>query len=69
MLTCILLEKKYATAFLTQCHFLDAFNDSEVAPKLSERRLMLEVMTALRIRLAEKKLSNEKARFKFHWIF
>lgn len=61
MLTCILLEKKYATDFLTQCHFLDAFNDSEVAPKLSERRLMLEVMTALRIRLAEKKLSNEKS--------
>jgi len=60
MLTCIMLDKKYATELLSQCHFLDAFNDSETAPRLSERRLILEVMTALRIRLAEKKLSNEK---------
>ncbi len=59
-LTCILIEKKYATELLSQCHFLDAFNDDAPAPKLSEWRLMLEVMTAMRVRLPEKKLNAEK---------
>ena len=61
LLTTILLNKKYAMEFLTQCHFLDAFKDSDIGLKLSERRLMFEVMTVLRIRLAERKLSNEKS--------
>lgn len=60
LLSCILIEKNYATELLTQCHFLSAFDDNATAPKLSERRLMLEVMTAMRIRLPEKKLSVEK---------
>ena len=60
MMTCLLLEKKYATELLTQCHFLDAFSGDAESPKLPERRLILEVMTALRIRLPERKLSIEK---------
>lgn len=60
MMTCLLLEKKYATELLTQSHFLDAFSGDAESPKLPERRLILEVMTALRIRLPERKLSIEK---------
>ena len=59
-MTSLLLEKKYATELLSQCHFLDAFNNDVKPPKLSERRLILEVITAMRIRLPEKKLSVEK---------
>ena len=59
-MTSILLEKKYATELLSQCHFLEAFDNNADAPKLSERRLILEVITGMRIRLPEKKLSVEK---------
>lgn len=61
MLVCLLLGKKYTTEFLTQCHFLESFNNENIrSPKLSERRLMLDVMTVSSIRLPEKKLSIEK---------
>lgn len=60
LLTTLFLKKKYATELLTQCGFLDAFDSTSQAPRLSQRRLMLEVMTALRIRLPEKRLSIEK---------
>ncbi len=60
LITTLLLEKKYATELLSQCHFLDAFDNDAQPPKLSERRLILEVITAMRIRLPEKKLSVEK---------
>lgn len=56
-LTCLFLQKKYANEFLTQSHFLDAFEQSAVAPKLPERRLISEVMTALSMRMPESKLS------------
>lgn len=60
LLASLLLEKKYSTELLSQCHFLDAFSNDSKAPKLSERRLILEVMIAMRIRLPEKKLHMEK---------
>ncbi len=60
LLTSLLLEKKYGTELLSQCHFLDAFTNESKAPRLSERRLILEVITAMRIRLPEKKLHMEK---------
>lgn len=56
-LTCLFLDKKYITEFLSQCRFLDAFSAKAESPRLSEQRIMLEVLSALRIRLPQKKLS------------
>lgn len=62
-LTCLFLEKKYITEFLTQIRFLDRFSDSTIQPKLSERRIILEVLSVLRLRLPEKKITTEKDEF------
>lgn len=56
-LICLFLDKKYITEFLTQCRFLDAFSADAKSPRLSEQRIILEVLSALRIRLPQKKLS------------
>lgn len=59
-LVCLLLEKKYITEFLTQSHFLDAFKNDAQAPKLSDRRLILEVLSDLRIRMPQKKIDSTR---------
>lgn len=55
-LICLLLDKKYITEFLDQAGFLSAFNNDAPAPRLSERRLILEVLSDLRIRLPKRKI-------------
>lgn len=55
-LICLLLDKKYITEFLDQSGFLSAFNNDAPAPRLSERRLILEVLSDLRIRLPQRKI-------------
>ena len=57
---CLFLEKKYITEFLSQIQFLSDFSDDAVAPRLSQRRLVLEAMSALRIRLPESRLRSDK---------
>lgn len=59
-LVCLLLEKKYITEFLTQSRFLNAFKDDAKAPRLSDRRLILEVFSDLRIRMAQKKIDSTR---------
>lgn len=55
-LICLLLDKKYITEFLYQSGFLSAFDNDAPAPRLSERRLILEVLSDLRIRLPKRKI-------------
>lgn len=55
-LICLLLDKKYITEFLDQSGFLSAFNNDAPAPRLSERRLIFEVLSDLRIRLPQRKI-------------
>lgn len=57
---CLFLEKKYITEFLSQIHFLSDFSDDAKTPLLSQRRLVLETMSALRIRLPENKLHADR---------
>lgn len=57
---CLFLEKKYITEFLSQIQFLSDFNGDAQAPLLSQRRLVLETMSALRIRLPESRLQSDK---------
>ncbi len=59
-LVCLLLEKKYITEFLTQSRFLDAFKDDAREPRLSDRRLILEVFSDLRIRMPRKKIDSTR---------
>lgn len=59
-LVCLLLEKKYITEFLTQSRFLNAFKDDAKAPRLSDRRLILEVFSDLRIRMPQKKIDSTR---------
>lgn len=55
-LICLLLDKKYITEFLDQSGFLSAFDNDAPSPRLSERRLILEVLSDLRIRLPKRKI-------------
>lgn len=55
-LICLLLDKKYITEFLDQSGFLSAFDNDAQTPRLSERRLILEVLSDLRIRLPKRKI-------------
>ncbi|MGM9789759.1 MAG: type VI-B CRISPR-associated RNA-guided ribonuclease Cas13b [Candidatus Cryptobacteroides sp.] len=57
---CLLLEKKYITEFLTRSRFLDAFKGDAPAPRLSDRRLILEVLSDLRIRMPKKKIDSTR---------
>lgn len=59
-LVCLLLEKKYITEFLTQSRFLDAFKGDAKAPRLSDRRLILEVFSDLRLRMPQKKIDSTR---------
>ena len=59
-LVCLLLEKKYITEFLTQSRFLKVFKDDAKAPRLSDRRLILEVFSDLRIRMPQKKIDSTR---------
>lgn len=59
-MVCLFLEKKYITEFLSQIHFLSDFSDDAKTPLLSQRRLVLETMSALRIRLPENKLHADR---------
>lgn len=59
-LICLFLEKKYITEFLSQIHYLDDFSEKADAPTLSQRRLALEVISALRIRLPERRIHSDK---------
>lgn len=59
-LVCLLLEKKYITEFLTQSRFLDSFKGDAHAPRLSDRRLILEVFSDLRIRMPHKKIDSTR---------
>lgn len=59
-LICLLLDKKYITEFLTQSGFLNAFDNNSDAPKLSDRRLILEVLSDLRIRMPKKKIDSTR---------
>ena len=57
---CLFLEKKYITEFLSQIQFLADFSDETEPPRLSQRRLVLDTLSALRIRLPESRLHSEK---------
>lgn len=59
-LICLLLDKKYITEFLTQSGFLNAFDNNSNAPKLSKRRLILEVLSDLRIRMPKKTIDSTR---------
>lgn len=59
-LVCLFLEKKYITEFLSQSRFLDAFKNDANVPKLSDRRLILEVLSDLRIRMPQKKIDSTR---------
>ena len=59
-LICLFLEKKYITEFLSQIHFLEGFSEKSEAPRLSQRRLALETLSALRVRLPESRLNTER---------
>ena len=58
-LICLFLEKKYTMEFLSQIHFLDGFSETAESPKLPQRRLLLETMSELRVRLPESRLHSE----------
>ena len=59
-LICLFLEKKYITEFLSQIQFLSGFSDTAAAPRMPQRRLVLETMSALRIRLPESRLQSDR---------
>ena len=56
---CLFLEKRYITEFLSQIHFLDDFSAKAEAPLLSQQRLLLETLSALRIRLPEGRIYSD----------
>lgn len=58
MLICLFLEKKYISEFLMQAHFLQAFKSEAKAPLLSDQRILLEVMSALRFRAPKRKVDS-----------
>lgn len=58
MLICLFLEKKYISEFLMQAHFLQAFKTEAKAPLLSDQRILLEVMSALRFRAPKRKVDS-----------
>ena len=59
-LVCLLLENKYISEFLTQSRFLKVFKDDAKAPRLSDRRLIIEVLSDLRIRMPQKKIDSTR---------
>lgn len=59
-LICLFLEKKYITEFLSQIHFLSGFSATATAPQLPQSRIVLEVLSALRIRLPENRIRSDK---------
>lgn len=59
-LICLFLEKKYISEFLSQTQFLSEFSDSAKAPLLSQRRLVLDTLSALRVRLPESRLQSNR---------
>jgi len=59
-LICLFLEKKYITEFLSQTKFLSDFSDNAQAPLLSKRRLALDTISALRVRLPESRIQSDR---------
>lgn len=57
---CLFLEKKYITEFLSQTHFLSKLSYNVEAPRLSQARLAMDTISALRIRLPESRLRTDR---------
>lgn len=57
---CLFLEKKYISEFLSQTHFLSDLNGNATAPLLSQQRLALDTISALRVRLPESRLRSDR---------